>query len=183
MAVRGEAATKTVLVCFGERKRPVNIAQDSSLKDVKLAIVNEYEDVLPRSTSSTNESIAEKLLLQVKAEEWEGVFVDVKEEDDIPDKSVLRIVEECRKVTSYQQCQLINNRGHCIIYTFRIQLLMYPRCAPVWFFSQTKKGTCWPSFLIRVLLLYHASDPWHLIQQQNQVTLSVRGRKSVLLGL
>ena len=100
MAVRGEAATKTVLVCFGERKRPVNIAQD-----LKLAIVIEYEDVLPRSTSSSNKSIAEKLLLQVKAEEWEGVFVDVKEEDDIPDKLVLRIVDECRKVTSYQQCQ------------------------------------------------------------------------------
>ena len=91
-------ATKSVLVCFGERKRPVTLTNNSSVNDIKLAIVNEYQDVLPRSTSSTDQSVADRLVLQIKSEDWDGVFVDLKDDADVPDRSVLRVVEECQKV-------------------------------------------------------------------------------------
>ena len=61
--------------------------------DLKLAIVREYSDVFARSSTSTDESVAEKLILQVKSEEWEGLFVDLKD-GNVPDKSVLRNVED-----------------------------------------------------------------------------------------
>ena len=83
---------KTLLVCFGERKRPITLPAEASVSDLKLQIVQEYRDVLPQGSSSTDETIAESLILQVKAENWDGVFVDVKNGDDIVDKSVLRIV-------------------------------------------------------------------------------------------
>ena len=88
-----ETATKSILVCFGERKRAVTLARDSSVFELKLAIVREYSDVLARSSTSTDESVAERLILQVKSEEWEGLFVDLKD-GNVPDKSVLRIVED-----------------------------------------------------------------------------------------
>ena len=91
-------ATKSVLVCFGERKRPVTLPNDSSVNDLKLAIVNEYQDVLPRSSSSTDQSVADRLVLQIKSEDWDGVFVDLKDAAEVPDRSVLRVVEECQKV-------------------------------------------------------------------------------------
>ena len=47
--------------------------------------------MIPHGSSSTDEAIAESLILQVKAESWDGVFVDVKSGDVIPDKSVLRV--------------------------------------------------------------------------------------------
>ena len=83
---------KTLLICFGERKRPITLPVEASVSDLKLCIVEEYRDVLPQGSSSTDEAIAESLILQVKAENWDGVFVDVKSGDDIVDKSVLRIV-------------------------------------------------------------------------------------------
>ena len=91
--------TKCVLVCFGERKRPVTLANDATVNDLKLAIVNEYQDVLPRSSSSTDQSVADRLVLQIKSEDWDGAFVDLKDEADVPDRSVLRVVEESQKVT------------------------------------------------------------------------------------
>lgn len=83
---------KTLLVCFRERKRPITLPAEASVSDLKLQIVQEYRDVLPQGSSSTDETIAESLILQVKAENWDGVFVDVNNGDDIVDKSVLRIV-------------------------------------------------------------------------------------------
>ena len=102
---------KSVLVCFGERKRPITIANDSSLSDLKLAIVNEYQDVLPRTSSSTDQNVADRLVLQIKSEDWDGVFVDLKDEADVPDRSVLRVVEEThstQKVAILQLCEKLN---------------------------------------------------------------------------
>ena len=90
----GTMLMKSVLVCVGERKRPVTLANDSSVNELKLAIVREYQNILPRSSSSTDQSVADRLVLQIKSEDWGGIFVDLKDEDDYPDKSVLRVVEE-----------------------------------------------------------------------------------------
>ena len=54
--------------------------------------------MIPHGSSSTDEAIAESLILQVKAESWDGVFVDVKSGDDIPDKSVLRVATSSAQV-------------------------------------------------------------------------------------
>ena len=76
-------------MCLGERKRP--ITNDTSVDDLKLCVVREYSDVIPRSSSATDEAIASSLILQVKSETWSGVFVDVKSGDEVVDKTVFRV--------------------------------------------------------------------------------------------
>ena len=99
MAMEAEPErSKTILACLGERKRPISIPHDASVKAMKLAVVAEYSDVLQRSSSCTDESIAQSLILQMKAEDWDGVFIDVSDGVVIPDKTVVRVVEECPKV-------------------------------------------------------------------------------------
>ena len=90
-SLSGSSATKEVLVCLGERKRPITLAKDASVDDLKVCVVREYGDVIPRSSSATDEAIASSLILQVKSETWDGVFVDVKSEDEVVDKSVFRV--------------------------------------------------------------------------------------------
>ena len=51
-----------------------------------------YSDVLPRVSTATDEAIAQSLILQVKDESWDGVFVDLKAGDSIVDRSVFRVV-------------------------------------------------------------------------------------------
>ena len=94
----GTMSIKSVLVCVGERKRPVTLANDSSVNELKLAIVREYQNILPRSSSSTDQSVADRLVLQIKSEDWGGVFVDLKDEDDYPDKSVVEETQATKKV-------------------------------------------------------------------------------------
>ena len=74
--------TKVVLVCFGERKRPVMLPKDANINDLKLSVVREYSDVLQCSSTTTDDAIASSLFLQIKAECWDGVFVDVKLGDE-----------------------------------------------------------------------------------------------------
>ena len=74
-------ATKEVLVCFGECKCPITLANDASVDDLNLCVVREYSDVILRSSSATDEGIASS---QVKSEDWEGVF-DVKPGDKVVD--------------------------------------------------------------------------------------------------
>ena len=87
----GSSATKEVLVCFGERKRPITLANNAAVEDLKLCVVREYGDVIPRSSSATDETLASSLILQIKSERWDGVFIDVKPGDEIVDKSVFRV--------------------------------------------------------------------------------------------
>ena len=77
-----------MLVCLGERKRPITLANDASVDDLKLCVVPEYSDVIPRSSSATDEAIASSLILQVKSEMWNG---DVKSGDEVVDKTVFRV--------------------------------------------------------------------------------------------
>ena len=76
------------------------------MKAIKLAVVAEYSDVLQRSSSCTDESVAQSLILQMKAEDWDGVFSDVSDSDVIPDKAVVRVVEECPMVP-YHACSRV----------------------------------------------------------------------------
>ena len=51
-------------------------------------------------SSCTDESIAQSLILQMKAEDWDGVFIDVSDGVVIPDKTSAC----CRGVSNYIPC-------------------------------------------------------------------------------
>ncbi len=82
-------STKTVLVCLGERKRSISFPSSNPyLERLTLieGIQNTFSDVLagPSTGSPT-------FFLQVKSEEWDGEFLDLKEEDVIWGRSVIRV--------------------------------------------------------------------------------------------
>ena len=69
------------LVCYGERKRPVTLSSGASLNELRLEVVETFRDVLPSSSSATAQGT---LILQIKSEEWDGTFLDLKEGDPLP---------------------------------------------------------------------------------------------------
>lgn len=50
---------------------------EASILDLKLSIVDEYCDMILHGSSSTDDVIAESLI--VKAKNWDGAFIDVME--------------------------------------------------------------------------------------------------------
>ena len=81
------STTRTVLVCIGERKRPVAINHDQNEKrkwfdTIKVA----FADVL-------EEKPIRKPVIQLKSEEWHGQFVDFQG-DSLPDRAVVRVIDE-----------------------------------------------------------------------------------------
>ena len=78
-----EPASKTVLVCFEQWKRPVTF--NGGVQVLTEAMKTAFQDVLPADDNSP-------LVLQVKNEDWGGEFVDVIRDDDISDRSVVRTV-------------------------------------------------------------------------------------------
>ena len=66
---------------------------------------------MPRTSLSTDKNVADRLVLQIKSEDLDGVFVDLKDEADVPDRSVLCVVEEThstQKVAILQLCEELN---------------------------------------------------------------------------
>ena len=88
-------ATKNVLVCFGENKRPVSFSASSDVaterKELEGVIFAKFQDVLEDSPQPSTSSRC-SLLLQLKSEGWSGEFVDLSEDALIPDSSVIRAV-------------------------------------------------------------------------------------------
>ena len=77
---------KRVLVEMGNNRKPVCFVSDSdetNLTLVKKAIVSVFNIQLSES---------ENILVQVKSEEWGGLWVDIEEEERIVDKSVLKAI-------------------------------------------------------------------------------------------
>ena len=68
-------ATVSLLVCFGERKRPISIDKRATFNELLLQIVGAFGDVLPSSSKKTCQDLANSLIVQLKSEEWEGAFV------------------------------------------------------------------------------------------------------------
>ena len=93
------------LVCFGERRKPVSVSSSASFDDLRLEVVEAFRDVLPCTSSATTQDMASSLILQVKSEEWEGTYVDLKEVT--PNKSVLKIVSEPAKVFTFSVPSLV----------------------------------------------------------------------------
>ena len=64
------SAEITVLVCLGERRRPVRLSS-SSLEALRAAVLSQFSDVLPAAKCD--------LLLHIKDDNWGGMFVDIVE--------------------------------------------------------------------------------------------------------
>lgn len=76
-------ASKEVLVNYLCYSRPVKFTSGN----LKHSVVQRFSDKGLSPTSN--------LTLQIKSEKWSGLWVDVEDEDDIPDMSVLQAVKEC----------------------------------------------------------------------------------------
>ena len=73
----------SVLVCYGERRRPLKTS--SSFLALKEAVLAEFTDMFPVEHDRC------ELLFQRKDDSWGGVFVDIVEEEPIPDRSVVKV--------------------------------------------------------------------------------------------
>ena len=87
---RSEAEPRTVLVHLRQHTRPVSFLAEpnnyvNSHALVKAAIVTTFGSLLQDQTHSG-------FSLQVKDDEWGGVFVDLLENQDIPNRSILNII-------------------------------------------------------------------------------------------
>ena len=81
------STTRTVLVCIGERKRPVVINHDQNKKSQWFDLIKAaFADVL-------KEKPIRKPVIQLKSEEWHGQFLDFQG-DSLPDRAVVRVIDE-----------------------------------------------------------------------------------------
>ena len=74
---------KKVLVCLGDRKREVIFTTD-----IMGAVRSSFSDILP----AAHDGRPAKFILQLKNEEWGGDFLDVADESEVPDRSVLKVI-------------------------------------------------------------------------------------------
>lgn len=100
-----------VLVCFGEHKRPVTFTclsdPKADRKRLEEAVINKFHDVMVETRSSRS---GLSLLLQIKSEGWGGEFIDLPEDAELPDGSVLRAIILEPQVTSYKNCTVTVHR-------------------------------------------------------------------------
>ena len=77
---------RSVLICFGDRSRPVTFSSGSGSDKARLlsAANAVFEGITPFDGHS---------LVQVKSEMWQGEFVDVDDSDTIPHKAIVRVVQ------------------------------------------------------------------------------------------
>ena len=83
-----QVCDKAVLVCRGKQKKPVSFSSDGTPGErqaLHAAIRVAYGDSHP---------VAENPVIQMKNEQWDGVYVDLGEKDVIPNRAVLQIVAE-----------------------------------------------------------------------------------------
>ena len=87
---------KTVLVCVGERRRPVQFSGFN--QQLCTAVRKAFSDVITPT---------DEVFLQVKDETWGGMFIDLVDQD-VPDRSVLKA-----NVTSSQPPTATRDQGVC----------------------------------------------------------------------
>ena len=90
-------AEKKVLLCLGKRKRAVSFNSDESESDKSVLtkkVREEFSDILEKDQT--------EIIIQVKKfnEEWND-WVDLKDNVDVPDKSVLQVIAEKAKVSHF----------------------------------------------------------------------------------
>jgi len=95
MEVVKEAIERSVLVCYGERRRVVKLpatSVGSELDSLRVSAIRTFSDVLPAFLISENAEMTTTILFQLQDNEWGGLFVDVDGAEAIPDKSVVKMI-------------------------------------------------------------------------------------------
>ena len=83
-AAMEKKSQKTVLACFGERKREVTFSSDAEeLQPLLAAVKAAYNDVI---------KVNGELIMQLKSEDWGGEFVDLHKGSTIPNRSVVKVI-------------------------------------------------------------------------------------------
>jgi len=94
---------KKVLVCFGERKRSVDIPDDGDGKNdqehLRANALKAFQDLLQPETP---------IFLQIKDESWGGEFVDLVDGQVIEDRSVVKFM----KVTDIEMPKKVCTSWH-----------------------------------------------------------------------
>ena len=85
------ALSKQVLVRLGAHSRVITLENDS---DLRLKIRSTFAD-LPQVVK------ASKFVVQLKDENWFGEFVDLREGQEIPDRSVVNVIPQVNKNGSH----------------------------------------------------------------------------------
>ena len=80
---------KVVLACFGDHKRELNFSEASSaqleVKNLKRAFLAAFSDVIESGVEEKN------LVVQLKSEVWGGEFLDITDDQSIPNHSVVKV--------------------------------------------------------------------------------------------
>ena len=82
------ATSKVVLACFGDHKRELSYPEASSaqeVKNLKQAFLAAFSDVLESGVEENG------LMVQLKSEVWAGEFLDITDDQRIPNHSVVKI--------------------------------------------------------------------------------------------
>lgn len=88
VAAAGAGTTKVVLACFGDHKRELNFSEASSaqeIKSLKWAFLAAFRDVIASDVEEKN------LVVQLKSEIWGGEFLDITDDQSIPNHSVVKV--------------------------------------------------------------------------------------------
>lgn len=99
---------KTVLVCFENHKRRVTFT--GGPEELKDAVYRVFHDVLAASTD---------IFFQIRVEEpnWEGVYVDLVEQDSVPDRSWIKVcVSEVEDEPSAKAAPSLQDQVRMFIY-------------------------------------------------------------------
>lgn len=83
----------TVLVCVGERRRPLKLASPT-IDALKEGVINECCDILPQSATRS------ALIFQVQDIDWGGIFVDIRDKTRIVDRSIINVICTTKDQTS-----------------------------------------------------------------------------------
>ena len=74
--------SKKLLLCFGENRRPADIASDGGLAAIKAAAYREFGD-----------AISDSPLIQIWSSEWNS-WVDLRDEDGVPAMAKINVLPQ-----------------------------------------------------------------------------------------
>ena len=98
MDVAAPSSSKTVLVYFRDRRRPVTFPSgNNETSSLICAFKETFADALGEEREST--SLDHEVLLQMKNEDWGGEYVDIQG-DTVPDRIVVKALLASKHVSN-----------------------------------------------------------------------------------
>ena len=86
--IMAESREKCVLCCFKDHRRTVRFC--GTLHNLKEQVKKTFNDVIPDGY---------EIFLQIKHEGWSGQFIDLNEDEEIADRSIVTVVVEQKEVS------------------------------------------------------------------------------------